>query len=260
MQPDAIYRGQVRHRRFHPKPHQFHSPLVMLQLDLAHLSAHFERSRWWSLEGFNLISFMRRDYLDAPGANLDEAVRDLVAQKTGKRPAGAVQIYTQPRFWGLVFNPVSFYWCHDADGKLETIIAEINSTPWNERHAYVLPISDNLSTKPNTFCFEFDKSFHVSPFMPMTLRYRWQFSFRGSRNVIHMTLLDGERCHFDATFVASASPLSKQAMARLPWRYAAQCVRVVTGIYWHALVLWLKRTPFYSHPQTEAQQNSGRHP
>ncbi len=257
MQPDAICEGWVRHRRHQPAPHQFRSPLVMLQLDLARLSEHFERSRWWSLERFNLVSFRRRDYLNAPGANLDQAVRELIAQRTGHRPTGPVQICTQPRFWGLVFNPVTFYWCHDARGELETIVAEINNTPWNERHVYVLPMTESLGNDPEAPCFEFDKTFHVSPFMPMSLRYRWQFSFRPGRSVIHMVLLDGDTRHFDATFVAHARPLEKRTMGRLPWRCFAQCLRVVGGIYWHALVLWLKRMPFYSHPR---RQDSGRHP
>lgn len=260
MQPDGIYKGWVRHRRFYPKRHQFRTPLLMLQLDLARLSEHFERSRWWSLERFNLVSFRRRDYLDAPGANLEQAVRDLVADKTGKRPAGAIQIYTQPRIWGRLFNPVSFYWCHNEAGELETIIAEVNNTPWNERHAYVLALTTNLGDKPGALCFEFDKCFHVSPFMPMELRYRWQFALRGRRNVIHMTLLDGDSCHFDATFAATASPLSKSAMTALAWRYGAQYLRVLGGIYWHALVLWIKRMPVYSHPQADdSQKNPRRH-
>lgn len=254
MQADAIYRGWVRHRRHHPKHHEFQFPLLMLQLDLAHLSEHFERSRYWSLERFNLISFKRSDYLDAPGANLEDAVRGLVAERTGKRPLGPIQIYTQPRIWGLVFNPVTFYWCFSPSGELQVVVAEINTTPWNERHTYVLPVADNLRNQRDTYLFDFEKQFHVSPFMPMELRYRWQFSFRSTRNVIHMTLMDADSEHFDATLSATPVPLNKTNMATMPWRYSFQCGRVLCGIYWQALKLWLKRTPFYSHPGSHTNQ------
>lgn len=250
MLPDAIYTGWVRHRRFRPRPHHFRYPLAMVQLDLDRLSEHFAQSRWWSLERFNLIGFRRSDYLDAPGDNLDQAVRNYVAAETGKRPVGPVQIYTQPRIWGLAFNPVTFYWCYDADGNLETIVTEVNNTPWNERYAYVLPVANSNSGRRDTLRFEFDKKFHVSPFMPMALQYRWQFSFKESQTTIHMTLFDGENRHFDATFLADAKPLTKKAMRRLPWRYPAQCLRVLAAIYWQAFRLWLKGIPFYTHPES----------
>ncbi|EDY85952.1 plasmid partition ParA protein [gamma proteobacterium HTCC5015] len=261
MLPDAIYTGWVRHRRFQPKAHHFRYPLAMVQLDLSRLSEHFEKSRWWSLERFNLIGFKRSDYLQEPGDNLEQAVRDFVERETGQCPRGAIQIYTQPRFWGFGFNPVTFYWCHDELGHLETIVAEINNTPWDERHAYVLPVQSQQKNQSKSLSFDFDKSFHVSPFMPMSLSYRWNFSLDEQRTSIHMTLFKEGQRQFDATFVARPQSLNARNMWRLPLRYPAQCLRVVIAIYWQALRLWLKGIPFYSHPSSQAlKKRQGRTP
>lgn len=176
MRPEGIYTGWVRHRRFSPKAHHFNYPLAMVQLDVEQLEKSFARSRWWSLERWNAISFRRKDYLDYPGAGLADSVRNCVEAATGQRPMGRIQIYTQPRFWGFVFNPVSFYWCHNREGEVEAIIAEITNTPWNERHRYVLPASDVSQAGQNKWRFDFAKDFHVSPFMPMELDYRWNFA------------------------------------------------------------------------------------
>lgn len=260
MRPDGIYTGWLRHRRFAPKPHRFEYPLAMVQLDVEALDSAFAKSRWWSLERWNLIAFRRKDYLDYPGEDLADAVRNCVEEATGQRPDGRIQIFTQPRFWGFIFNPVSFYWCHDRDGELQSIVAEITNTPWGERHRYVLPTGDSTANGRNKWRFDFAKNFHVSPFMPMDLDYRWHFALGERRNVIHMTLFrEEERC-FDATFVAEPRALTPAAMRWLPLRYPAQCLRMLIAIYWQALRLWLKGIPFYSHPKSGAPQRRRRTP
>lgn len=260
MNPDGIFTGWLRHRRFGPKSHRFEYPLAMLQLDVEGLESSFGKSRWWSLERWNLVSFRRKDYLDYPGEGLADSVRNCVEDATGQRPLGSIQIYTQPRFWGFGFNPVSFYWCHNSENELEAVVAEITNTPWNERHRYVLPAHTSTASGQDKWRFDFAKDFHVSPFMPMDLDYRWQFSLGENRNVIHMTLFrEGERC-FDATFMAERKPFDSSSMRALPLRYPLQCLRVVGGIYWQALRLWLKGIPFYSHPNSDDSTRRRRSP
>ena len=83
---------------------------------------------------FNLACFRRKDYLGDPGVPLDRAVRELVEQRTGRRPDGPIRLLTHLRYFGHCFNPVSFYYCFDAEGPaVRAIVAEINNTPWNER-------------------------------------------------------------------------------------------------------------------------------
>ncbi len=90
-----------------------------------------------------LVRFRRSDYLGDPAQPLDEAVRSLVASRCGSRPEGPIRVLTHLRTFGHCFNPVSFYYCFEAGGEqVQSVLAEVTSTPWGERHAYVLPQGD----------------------------------------------------------------------------------------------------------------------
>ncbi|MBP8912193.1 MAG: DUF1365 domain-containing protein, partial [Phycisphaerae bacterium] len=135
----AIYEGTVRHRRFAPVRNEFVYRLFMMYLDLGELDEVF-RGHWlWSTRRLNLACLRRKDHLGDPTISIDEAVRLLVAERTGVRPNGPIRLLTHLRYFGHCFNPVSFFYCYDSnDQRVETIVAEITNTPWHERHCYVL--------------------------------------------------------------------------------------------------------------------------
>jgi DUF1365 family protein len=236
----CLYEGTVNHRRHAPTRHALHYRVFMVLLDLGELD-HVFAGRWlWSIGRPNLASWRREDHLGDPAVPLDRAVRDLVERTLGRRPEGPVRLLTHLRSWGLGFNPVSFYYCHAADGSLDAIVGEVNNTPWRERHPYVLDARTSLS-------FRFPKVFHVSPFMGMAQEYAWRFSEPGGRLAVHMQNFEGGRPIFDATLALARRPLSGPALARALVLFPAMTAKVIAAIYWNALLLWWKRTPYHPH-------------
>jgi DUF1365 family protein len=240
----ALYRGRVSHRRFAPRAHRFDYPLFMVFLDLDELPTVFA-GRWlWSVEKSNVASFRRADHFGSSDVALAECVRALVHGATGSRPAGPIRLLTHLRYFGHCFNPVSFYYCYGSDGvTLETIVAEVSNTPWKERHCYVLPVTVGQAQR-----WQFDKEFHVSPFMPMDLRYDWRLAAPEQSLAIHMNCEKSGEQIFHATLSLRRVSLNALTMAGVLLRFPLMTLRVVCAIHWQALRLWLKRVPVFTHP------------
>ncbi len=244
----SLYKGWVRHRRRSPAGNSFRYRLFMVYLDLAELPGLFDRSWLWSARRPAPAWFRRKDYLGPADRPLHEAVRDRVEAETGTRPDGPVRVLTHLRYYGYCMNPVTFYYCFDREGeRVRFIVAEINNTPWDERHAYVL---DARSARAEGCVrrWQFGKSFHVSPFLPMDMDYDWRFNEPSQSLKVHMeNWKDGERV-FDATLELAREPITATSLRRVLLAYPFMTIKVVALIYWQALLLWLKRTPFFTHP------------
>ena len=283
----AIYHGWLRHRRFAPRAHAFRYRLFLVYLDLAELDTVF-RGRWlWSTARPALARFDRCDHLGDPSVSLDAAVRDLVENRTGRRPTGPIRLLTHLRYFGHCFNPVSYYYCFDAGGgNVETVVAEVNNTPWGERHCYVLA-EPTASITGRYRRYASDKAFHVSPFMPMELVYEWGFGTPGERLTVHMALhrpgKNGKKgdghllpepaaatCGdkvpdpgkiFNATLDLERAPITGPRLAVMLARFPFMTLQVIGAIHWEALRLWLKGVPVHTHPATlRAMQAKKAHP
>ncbi|MFC5524345.1 DUF1365 domain-containing protein [Rhodanobacter ginsengisoli] len=255
----AVYEGVVRHRRHAPHAHAFEYRMAQLYLDLDEVDRVF-RQRWlWSNEHRNIAQFRRRDYLGPTDLPLAEAVRRRVEQATGQRPTGPIRLLAHLRYAGLVFNPVSFYYCFAEDGEaLVAVVAEITNTPWKERHAYVLPV-EHAQIHGRALHWTFPKTFHVSPFMPMDCEYDWRFTVPGDDLRVHMDVKREGRRAFDATLTLRRRPLTGAALARVLWRYPLMTAQVVGAIHWQALRLWLKRNPVHDHPAPRSPRPDREH-
>jgi uncharacterized protein len=244
----AVYEGQVRHIRHLPVRHAFSYRIAQLYLDLAELDQVFEGRWFWSVGKRNVAEFRRRDYLGPPELPLAEAVRACIERSGAPRPQGPIRLLTHLRYAGYIFNPVSFYYCFASDGTtLESVVAEITNTPWGERHAYVLPVR-RAERHAGCWRWSFDKSFHVSPFMPMDCHYAWSFDTPREELSVHMAVRHAARRTFDAALTLRRRPLDAAALRDVLMRYPLMTFKVIGAIHWQALRLWLKRSPVHDHP------------
>lgn len=261
----CIYEGKVWHRRVSPKIHAFSYNVAMVYLDLGEVEQVFSKTRSWGFAKWRPVSFQRENYFGDSALPLDESVRDRVAKEAGFRPDGKIGLLTNLRYFGYITNPISCYYCFDKANKLVAMLLDVTNTPWDESLAYVLDLREQSADA--TKRSQFQKSLHVSPFMPMSMQYRWA----GSEPATQLTYtlknykLDADQddganpaLWFTAGVDFIRQPLTKHSMRRLVWRYPAMTVQVIIGIYWQALKLFVKRIPLFAHPNRGAGISQGR--
>ena len=235
--------GQVRHTRLRPARNAFAYPTYFLMLPLR--TMHREGSGLLAHNRAGAVSFHDRDH----GAGADNALPwlDALLQAQGITDAsGEVWLHCYPRVLGYTFKPVSFWYCHAADGTLRAIVVEVNNT-FGERHCYLLdrPRYGHELTA--------DKVFHVSPFCTLEGNYRFRF-MRRSQEGIEKTLAnidyhDAAGPLIKTSVSGTLVPVTKASLHKALWRYPAMTFGVVLRIHWQAVRLWIKRVPFISKPK-----------
>lgn len=242
----AIYRGTLVHQRHKPVEHRFRYPILMFYLDLSELPSLFDGKWLWSARRPALAWFRRSDHAGNPETPLIDTIRDMVSDATGKVARGPVRLLTHLRYFGHTFNPASFYYCFDeADRYPVAVVVEVHNTPWKERHCYVVTADDDTGEPIGGTS---DKAFHVSPFLPMEMRYAWKIGVPGERLALRIrNLADGEKVH-DARLALRREAITSRSLALALVRFPLHTLMIVWRIHWQAFKLWRKGIAVHTHP------------
>ncbi|WP_342608481.1 DUF1365 domain-containing protein [Vibrio tritonius] len=248
----VLFVGQVRHRRFTPQRHALNYSLFMPCIDLDEWptlmgSTRLLGERWW-----HWARFKRQDYVGE--GDLKAAVQQKVAELTGERLTGKVMALVHLRYFGLYFSPVNFYYVYDEQNNWRYLLAEVSNTPWNERHYYAVPAGQTASTQ-----WQHLKAFHVSPFNPINQTYQWTIREPDDHLMVHLECWQDEK-QFDATLQMQAQPFTAKKLLWLLVKTPVMSVKVMFGIYWEAMKLWIKGVPVHDHPDKEPPHNKENPP
>jgi uncharacterized protein len=179
---------------------------------------------------------------------VEQSVRATLLSRTGINLTGPIRMLINLRYWGFSMNPLSTYYCFDDSGtRVVAILAEVHNTPWNQRHTYVLTGDDFAKKQHTDFC----KQFHVSPFNPIDMNYRWHSTTPEHCLAIHLENWQENKKIMDATLTLRREPITAAAMNKLLIRFPWMTVKVIAAIYWQAFALWRKGLTIFNHPASQ---------
>lgn len=249
----AIYFGTVRHRRFRPVPHSFSYSVFMAFLDIDRIPQLTEISHFLGYNRYNWATYDERDHFGDPRLPLRQRLEQDAAAHGVILPDGPVFLLTHLRYLGYNFNPVSFFYCYDAQERLQIVLAEVNST-FGESHNYWL-WQDNELPSRNAKRYRTAKDMHVSPFMGMNLDYTFTLTPPDGRLVVHMDTIEDAKPFFDATLKLERKPWSAHSLHRALLTHPWMTAKVIAAIHWEALRLYLKKAPVFTHPRRRANED-----
>lgn len=242
----ALYRGRVFHGRFRPRRHHFRYRVFSLLLDIDRIGEVAAKSRLFSWNRFNLLSFHDRDHGPRDGRPLRPWIEGLLtAHGMGRLAGGRIRLLCFPRLWGFVFNPLSVYYVEDGAGRIAAVVHEVNNT-FGETHTYVLPARPAAD---GSVVQETDKAFHVSPFIAMDMRYRFRLTDPGARLHLVIDDFDAEGRLLTASLSGRRRPFTDRQLLAAVAAHPLMTLKVVAAIHWQALRLWFKGASFHPKPE-----------
>lgn len=245
----ALYDGAVIHARLRPVRHRLRYRMLMMLLDLDELPALDARLRLFGHNRRAVFAFRDADHGDGSDTPLRVQMEGHL-RRAGLDPAGGrIRVLCMPRVLGMVFNPISLFFCHGADGGLQAVLYEVNNT-FGQRHSYLIPAQGLSGGVLRQRC---DKRFHVSPFMEMGLSYAFRLILPGARMNLGIDVHGPDGLMLSAAFAGEHRALDDRALFAALLAHAFQALRVLGGIHWEALKLWRKGLRIRPSPPAPAE-------
>jgi uncharacterized protein len=236
--------GRVMHERLRPRPHRFSYPVFYVRCNLAQLASL--DSGWFGVNRWRPLSLYARDHGPCDGSDLFKWMREQLIE-AGLPADGEIWLQAFPRVFGYAFNPVSFWFCHDREGALRALLAEVRNT-FGARHGYLLSATDGAAIDASTE-LTCRKVLHVSPFCQVEGHYRFHLRESQQGSSVAIDYYDNEGLLIRTVVGGRWSALTRSTALGALMRQPLLTVGVVARIHWQALRLFLKRVPFHGkHP------------
>lgn len=247
----TLYVGEVMHARLKPFGHRFVYRVFSLLIDVDRLREADRQSRLFSVNKANIASFHEADHADRAGETVRSQADRLLAEAGVTERADRILLLAYPRILGYVFNPIAVYFAYGRDGHLIALIYSVRNT-FGQRHLYVAPIEPGDLTPAGVRQTRL-KVFHVSPFIGMGARYHFRVLPPGDAVRLRIHETEDAEPLLAATFVGEAQPLSSVSLVANLLKIPLLTWKIVAGIHWEALRLWLKGARFRTSPPPPPQ-------
>jgi len=271
----CIYKLDVVHQRLHPQKHRFKYALFMFMLDLDESAEINSRLKLAKVNRQALYRFDDRDHFDLNTSPTREKLIAFLSREGITQEIGRILLLTNFRFLGYVFNPVSIYFVHDKSDAPMLAVAEVGNT-FLERKPFLLPISFDQQTGKTKFILSAPKHFYVSPFSRVDDTFEFKVDIPGEFLEVNINTKAGspnksmetqssQPLAAGQTLVASSMKGSKieltdRNITSCTLSYPFVTIGIIGLIHFHALLLWLKKVPFFTKEENPHSQTGVLNP
>ena len=239
----ALYKATVMHNRLEPKSHRFYYNVFMFYIDLDELDTIAKRFLLISRNKFNVFSFKDKEHLRLSENKgfVKEQIIEYLKRNNFNYSGQKIMLLTNLNVLGYNFNPVSFYFVTDPNGKPECAIAEVSNT-FREMKLFFL---GNDTFKDGKFNLRTIKHFYVSPFIDHDADFDFSLNVPGEKLNIRIDDYKNDKRFFISTLTGEKKELSNSRLFGYFFRFPFITLRIITLIHWNAMLLWIKKIPFH---------------